>query len=346
MCLWDYVEDRNVIVLFDSLGNPIVGVCVVISRFALSLCVLIFATSSIWAQCNHEGSCVQGICPQPLGSCGNNNDWKDNFFNCCKAKQFDGPICDPCCSRPYFSFAGGYNNLNAINNTTSFSDATIIDIINPGSPPTFDDFLAETTEVSTVRERGFLFDAGYAFNSAIGYRVHRVVRVEAELGFRENDVTAYYTEDSVTTTRTIFDNPNFTNGSVLDTNTIRSRTEDPATGAVRSYSSMFNAYYDFSAPRLRCCNLYLAGGLGMSYLDGEMSTATTDYSVSSTSFAYQLIFGGNLPITQKLDLFADYRFLGMSRMSIDDVTSNISLGQTEPIANHSVFFGVRCRLGR
>ena len=317
-----------------------------ISRFALSLCVLILASSSCWGQYKQEGGCVQGICPQPVGVCGNNNDWKDNFFNCCKAKQFDGPICDPCCSRPYFSFAWGYNNLNAINDTVSFADATVIDILNPGTPPTFDDFLAETTDVSTVRERGFVFDAGYAFSSAIGYRVHRVVRVEAELAFRENDVTSFYTQDNVTTTQTIFDNPNFTNGSVLDTSTVSNRTEEAATGGIRSYSSMFNAYYDFSPPRLRCCNLYLAGGLGMSYYDGDMSTATIDYNVDSTSFAYQLIFGGNLPITKKLDFFADYRFLGASRISIDDVTTNISLGETDPIVNHSVLFGFRYRLGR
>ena len=321
---------------------PPFGACVVKIRFALSLCILFWVSGTIIAQCNYQGDCVQGICPQPLGPCGSSNDWKDNFFNCCKAKQFEGPICDPCCNIPYFSFSGGYSNLNDITNTVFNSVESPVNVINPGTPPNFNDYRAEITTTNTTQERGFIFDDGYAFTSAIGYRVHKVVRVEAELSFRENDVASYFTQHTVNTIVTNYNNPSLDNGNIIsNVTTVGPVVENAATGGVESYSSLFNAYYDFSRPRLRCLNLYLGGGLGLSYLTGDISSGGTDYNINSTSFAYQLIFGANLPLTKRLDLFSDYRFLGMSKVSID----GFDTGDNEPVVTHNVNLGLRYRFG-
>lgn len=315
-------------------------------RFALSLCVLFWVSGTVFAQCNHQGDCVQGICPQPLGPCGSSNDWKDNFFNCCKAKQFEGPICDPCCNIPYFSLSGGYSNLHNITRTTVSDVFTDPEVLNPGTPPNFNDYLAKAFDIKTESERGFILEGGYTVTGAVGYRVHKVARIEAEFSFRQNDVRSFYTEDVVTTSEILYNDPSFGNGSVVSVNTVvGSPVETAASGTLQSYSGMFNAYYDFSWPRIHCLNLYLGGGLGMSYLTGDITTDTINYEADTGSFAYQLIFGGNLPLTKRLDLFSDYRFLGMSNISIDDTTNNLSLGRADPVVTHNVNFGIRYRFG-
>jgi opacity protein-like surface antigen len=214
-------------------------------------------------------------------------------------------------------------------------------IIDPGPPPEFSQYIADLIETRIDRERGLIMDDGYGIGGALGYRVHPRLRVEGEFSYRENEARAWFVEETETTTVTRFGSPDLTNGTVIDRNVVTTRTEEAATGGVCSYSGMFNVVYDFSNPRIRCCNLYLGGGLGLSYFDGDVLTASEAFSLDSTSFAYQLLAGVNVPLGDYVELFADYRFLGASRISLDSVTNNVSLGQFDDIGTHNVFVGVR-----
>ncbi len=296
-----------------------------------------------WAQCNC-GSCNS----QLLGDCRTSDDWNNPFFNCCKIRLGEGEVCDPCCRLPYFSSFAGYTSWDSISRTESFVNPTIFNviddgttIIDPGPPPVFSNYVAESVDTTIDREQGLILDDGYGLGGAIGYRVHRQFRLETEFSYRENDAVAWFVEDTTTTTTRRFTNPNFAGGTIIDQTVTTSRVEGAASGEIKSYSGMFNGIYDFSPPRIRCCNLYLGGGLGLSNVQGDVLTDTIAYQIDSTAFAYQLITGVNVPLSHNLEMFADYRFLGSSQLSIDDATNNVSLGQFDQTGTHNVFVGFR-----
>lgn len=318
-------------------------------RFGLSICVSLLAVSVAMAQCTGENCGGEGVYSPVVtgGDCGSVKDWDEDYYDCCRKNIFDYEVCDPCCRKPYVSFFGGYSNLDNISRTdTAVSPAVfnIIDdgttIIDPGPPPVFSNFLADTIDVQTVRNQGLIADDGFGFGGAIGYRVHPLFRVETEFSYRENDALAWFVEETTTTTTTRFTNSNFAGGNVIDQTVTRTRTEQAATGDIRSYSGMFNSIYDFSIPRMRCFNLYLGGGIGLSNVDGDIITPATTYRIDSTSFAYQVIAGVNFPLSERLKFFADYRYLGADNISIDDVTNNVSLGKSDGVDTQNIFVGV------
>ncbi len=260
-------------------------------------------------------TCSTGGLPEP--SCGALHKFQHNFFDCCKTSIFDYQVCDPCCRLPYLSFFGGFSSIENLHRTF------------PGVP-TFD--AATDTVTQSFEEQGVIASDGYGAGGAIGYRVHPMFRVETEFTYRENQADSWFTD--------VFSQVTDSNTGEFLFRTLTSSSVEDAVGAIRTYSGMVNGAYDFSIPRVRCLNLYLGGGIGLAYVDGNIQTATNNYQISSTSFAYQIFGGCNVPMTRRTELFVEYRYLGADNFSLNDVTNNIRLGQAQ-IDTHSAFLGVR-----
>ena len=164
----------------------------------------------------------------------------------------------------------------------------------------------------------------WTFGASFGKQVHRYARCEFELTCRDNEVSKWFEQE-------------FDNSGVLVLNNVTA-----ATGSVKSYSGVFNILFDFADRCVGCPALYLGAGLGAIYVDADFATAANSYEAADSSFAYQFIGGVNYPLSQRVDLFTEYRYLGADYLTVDDVTAGQSLGDFNFDSN-SIFFGARFR---
>lgn len=162
---------------------------------------------------------------------------------------------------------------------------------------------------------------GGAGGMAIGGQMIEHVRSEFEVTYRENDFTGFLEQDF-----------NLSSGLLVDSDFTA------AGGTLRTWSGMFNLLFD-TCPR--CPNspsLYLGGGLGGLYADGEATTATSTFVVQNASFAYQFIGGINYPIRERIDLYTEYRYLGANGLNVSTASANYGDFNFD---SHNVFFGLR-----
>lgn len=139
------------------------------------------------------------------------------------------------------------------------------------------------------------FDDGYAFGLAFGKRLGQAGdknrwRVEGELGYRSNDVSTHKL-----------------GGAELD----------GAFGKLTSTSLMANVFIDFNAPSK--FSPYLGAGLGFTNVkaDGWGVSAIPDVvSDDETVLAYQLIAGAGWDVSQKTELFVEYRYFATDNASV------------------------------
>jgi opacity protein-like surface antigen len=166
--------------------------------------------------------------------------------------------------------------------------------------------------------------SGYVAGVALGGVIKEFVRNEMEFTYRDNSASSFFNQQFNTT------------GLLL------AEAREPATGFVNSYSAMYNAVFDVGKRCVGLPHLYVGGGLGSIYVDGDFSTAADIYSVQDSSFAYQFIGGINYPVRSTVDLYTEYRFLGADNVRVENVTTGVSLGDFA-YDSHSVLFGLRFR---
>ncbi len=164
----------------------------------------------------------------------------------------------------------------------------------------------------------------FAWGAAVGRQVHPHGRAEFEFTFRENDVSSWFEQE--------FDNT----GAMTSNNVLA------ATGTLTSYSGMFNFLFDLYDRQIGRPGMYLGGGIGAIYVDADFATAANAYESVDTSFAYQLIGGFNLPMSDRVDLFTEFRYLGADYLTVDNLTTSQSMGDFT-IDTHNIFFGARFR---
>lgn len=285
-------------------------------KLMFSLCLSMFMASIAFAQdgtyqqvinggCSDEncsgcqdGACSSGGYDGGSSSCGNNDDWDHDFYNCCRKSIFDYEVCDPCCKKPYVSVFGG---------------ATAVE-----------DFQREVLTSSapfTIETQGANLVDGYGVGGAVGFRVHPLLRLEAEYSYRFNKVG------------------NWSTGVETD-GVLTSLTTEAATGRVYSHAGMFNSLFDLSQRRVRCANLYAGGGIGVLTIDAEVATATTDYTSDDSQFAWQLIGGVNYPVNDRVEIFTEYRYLASDNLDVFDATAGADFGDFD-YSSHNVFMGLR-----
>ncbi|TWU18192.1 outer membrane protein [Allorhodopirellula heiligendammensis] len=154
------------------------------------------------------------------------------------------------------------------------------------------------------------FSDGWAIGGAVGRRFGHGLRGELEAGFRSN------TADQV-----------FAGGGAFD-----------HSGHVFAYTAMANMYYDISALEIAGVTPYIGGGIGVAAFDADISTPLGPSDVHDAAFAYQGIAGAAKRINRNIDLFAEYRYLGNTDVTVD--INGASAAQARP-EYENVFFGVR-----
>jgi opacity protein-like surface antigen len=135
------------------------------------------------------------------------------------------------------------------------------------------------------------FDDGFATGSYIGYRVSETLRLEGELAFRRND------------------------GQSLAFN---GNDQSFAGSGAESYSFLANAYYDF--PNSSAITPYVGVGAGISFIDNDFLYRAVDFDDNDTSFVYQGIAGLSTPLTPRIDVFLDARYIDATDVKFERVS--------------------------
>jgi opacity protein-like surface antigen len=168
---------------------------------------------------------------------------------------------------------------------------------------------------------------GWAGGGAIGRYLLPNVRGEFEFTYRDNSVKSWFEQTKNA-------------AGVLTTNNSFS-----ATGSIDTYSGMFNVLFDHYTSEPGFPGIFLGAGLGAIYADGTYTNTAlppATFSIQDSSFAYQFIVGLVRPVSDRLDLFTEYRYLGADYLNVDNDTTGVSLGD-HTYDSHNVFFGVRIR---
>ncbi len=126
---------------------------------ALSLCFY----SSVFAQtaCQECGFTSDA-------SCSDTGPWDRDFFGCCHQSISEEQVCDPCCSKSYFSLFGGATSVENFHRQINLS-------------------------AIRIETQGPALLDGHALGGALGYRVHPQLRLEMEYTYRNNKPDAWFT---------------------------------------------------------------------------------------------------------------------------------------------------------
>jgi len=159
------------------------------------------------------------------------------------------------------------------------------------------------------------FGTGYIFSGAVGYRLENGFRTEAELNFRKSGVDTIAGVD--------------------------------AAGKQRVMGLMANVLYDFGA--IASFKPYIGGGVGVGWNKwsgvnaGPSATfpaGTAVYSDKDTAFQWQGIAGLAHPISERMDIFAEYRYIGLEQNKFQGAAAN-TMASRHDDRSHNILAGVR-----
>ncbi len=156
---------------------------------------------------------------------------------------------------------------------------------------------------------------GFLVSGGIGYAFENGLRIEGEVSHRKNDFK-----------------PNTLN--------------DPG-GKIKSTSLMANAYYDFGGSDSKI-KPYLGGGVGAAFSDLQTSNVRPFIPVSinekATSFAYQLMAGVGIGVTEHLDVDIGYRYFAVTSIKGQAIaTPTPSIPFKADSQQHAATIGLRYR---
>ncbi len=173
------------------------------------------------------------------------------------------------------------------------------------------------------------FDTGFGFAGAGGYKYTNGIRVEGEIGYRQND----------------FDRLVVTNdggaGVALGVGSLNGLSL-AAKEAVSVLSFMVNGYYDFDLGS--AWMPYVGGGVGLALIDAEASVlGVTLVDDDDTVFAYQFGAGIGYVVSSSRDLeefvvTLDYRYFATADPSLTDAVGD---GFDSEYSSHYLGVGMR-----
>lgn len=164
------------------------------------------------------------------------------------------------------------------------------------------------------------FDTGVTFSGAFGHDFGN--------GFR-GELQGFYTEYDVNTHSGVL--VGGTNIDAVDVAVLTRGAPDAANpsvgavvaagqGGVKSYGGFLNAYYDFPTGS----NFEPYVGVGLGYVVNDFDYSPSGVVIADDSadgFAYQLMAGASLAVTDKFELFAQYTY----RDSLDELEVPLTL---------------------
>lgn len=147
-------------------------------------------------------------------------------------------------------------------------------------------------------------DNGFVIGGAVGYKLPVGLRVELELAYRENDITA---------------------GQLVSDPTIAFSGDNSSLGAFA------NVLYDFQG--LPFVAPYIGVGVGVGGVESDVvrTTAVNDLRFGGptrTEFLYQGIAGVTIPINDTFDLFAEGRYYAAPGVDFDLIDTVLNTTST------------------
>jgi len=164
---------------------------------------------------------------------------------------------------------------------------------------------------------------GYAVGTALGRYWNSNLRSELEFAFRNNSL------ETVTASATGL-------GSI---------TAD-LDGKVNSYSGMYNLYYDLGSIGQTPLRPYVGGGAGFAFLNFDVRSPALPgvaLDINSSSFAYQGMVGLAYQMTDRINLFSEYRVFGFTGFDAALTVPAAPLAATLNFDGytHNIFVGAR-----
>lgn len=123
------------------------------------------------------------------------------------------------------------------------------------------------------------FDSGWMLGGSVGYRYDENWKAEFEVAYRENDI----------------DKARF------------GGTKVNQKGSVDTWSYMINGFYQIDT----CYGIYpeLGAGIGFAHSDLKATAGAGTAKEDGTDFAYQLMAGLVMEVTESMDAYIQYRFM-------------------------------------
>lgn len=114
----------------------------------------------------------------------------------------------------------------------------------------------------------------------------------------------------------------------------------PADFEIKTANVMFNMLKEVPFGKRGAAG-YFGGGVGYHTTKMEGDISHTLYSDSDSGFAWQLIAGVDIPVTERLALFMQYRYLVLSEMTFTTVHGDFTHITDEDTSSHAVQVGLR-----
>ncbi|MEZ6086855.1 MAG: outer membrane beta-barrel protein [Pirellulaceae bacterium] len=166
-----------------------------------------------------------------------------------------------------------------------------------------DSYQGEAPPPAINNQRIGSFNDGWNLGGALGTSLNHFLRGELEFTYRNN------TADTWTVGPII--GPYVTNDW---------------SGELNSYSGMANLFADFHGLTVCETTPYIGAGLGFTVLDGDFMTPAAQFEIDDTVFSYQFMVGLTTRLTQHVDLFCEYRYLGTETTILADPTGVAGAG--------------------
>ena len=145
------------------------------------------------------------------------------------------------------------------------------------------------------------YNNGFGASASLGVRMPHGLRAEAEVMFQSADV------ESFTITKDLINLPPLTGDAFI------------ATGEAEVIAPMANIYYDLTLPDLMV-RPYVGAGIGGAHLNlnAENGPLIINIDDDNWAFAWQLMAGVVLPVSEQVALTAGYRYFSTNEMALTD----------------------------
>ena len=150
----------------------------------------------------------------------------------------------------------------------------------------------EFTDSRTNTAGDIELDSTPSFAGALGFRLSKQLRVEAELSYKKPDINSLH----------------------LATGT----TYDVA-GELNTWLGLMNVYYDFDVPWK--VTPYVSAGLGMGYIDGELNSSAGGQTFSDSAYGLAWQAGAGIKYRPRTNLAytLGYRYEGTQDLELGDI---------------------------
>jgi opacity protein-like surface antigen len=159
------------------------------------------------------------------------------------------------------------------------------------------------------------FDSGYTLSAAAGWRFSPNLRAELELAYQANDIKTHKGVQAAGIPLGAEDAGVLITGSPNLGVSVGGLVDDGKGGVDTTYL-MANAFYDFN--QMGRFRPYVGAGLGLGMVNVDYSPSGVEIvDDDKTVFAYQLIAGSDFAVSDRMAIFAQYRYRATSDVDVD-----------------------------